>query len=81
MKGSLEKQGIQLQNRNAMYAGGGAAAAGASSAGAAPAAASAAAVTPRSGTARPKRPRCLLRVRTGSNGVNIWYAGSEFHKK
>ena len=80
MKSSLEKQGIQLQKRNSMYAGGGLPAA-VPAAGTPDAAVPGGSAGPRSGTARVKRPRCLLRVRKDGTGVNIWYAGAEFQKK
>ena len=66
MKSSLEKQGKQLQERNARFS-----VAGATN----PA-------TPAPGpaltSAHTQRPRCLLRVRKTSDGVKIWYAGTEF---
>jgi len=76
MKSSLEKQGKQLQQRNARFAvaDGSAAAASGAKAAVTPAGAAASAAEP------VKRTRCLLRVRKSGDGVSIWYAGSEYHK-
>lgn len=78
MKGSLEKQAKQLQERNARFAGAGGAKPAAA---AAPAPGIAAAPGGTANAARAKRPRCLLRVKKSGDGVSIWYAGAEFRKK
>lgn len=69
MKGSLEKQGKQFQERNARSAAPAAPASGMAAVAAAP------------NVVRSKRPRCLLRVRKTGEGVKIWYAGAEFEQK
>jgi hypothetical protein len=79
MKGSLEKQAAQLQERNKRLSASGAPAAGAAAASAGAAAAGSAAPA-RPASTRAKRPRCLLRVRKDGAGTAIWYAGAEFHQ-
>ena len=76
MKNSLETQGKQVQQRNTRFAAAGPAASGA----ALDATGSKSASVATAPAARARRPRCLLRVHKGDAGVNIWYAGSEFHK-
>ena len=73
MKNSLETQGKQVQQRNTRFAAAGPAASAAVTGSPSTPAATAPA-------ARARRPRCLLRVRKSGADVNIWYAGSEFHK-
>ena len=76
MKSSLEKQAKQLQERNARFSG----AAEATTGAAVGAASSGAPTVELVESARPRRSRCVLRVRKSGDGVNIWYAGSEYSK-